>query len=333
MRHTAGRVLPPPRPHPAPRRVAPVARAFSRVPFESLDFEPAPRRRRRPRRRRPDDEDDEDDFFAEEEEDEDGLASPVDPPPSLTDAALPGTQVARLKDLQAESEARRDAHFAMYRAHSWKANLLSSVVLICTTAGGTSGLISLTSSMGGGGGAAGGSTGFSGVPMGVPGGGGGTGSTAAALLSPILGYAATLFSGWQQYAKPSTTASRHLTAAKRYQVIARHVRDTLQYGAAANYARGKREGRGGGGACGPGGFFWFRSNTISPSPPPARTPPAPPPRPTSPRPTKRFPALSSPLSHSSRRAQIRSVRGRVARRQPGGGPPARGGGRLCDGAV
>ena len=80
-------------------------------------------------------------------------------------------------------------------------------------------------------------TGFSGVPLSTSSGGGG--GSAAALLSPILGYAATLFSGWQQYAKPSTTASRHLTAAKRYQVIARHVRDALQYGAVSHYTRGR----------------------------------------------------------------------------------------------
>ena len=212
---------------------------YSRVPFESLDpFEPPPRRRRR-RRRHPDDEADGDgvDYgdFEEGDGDEIDAASSGDTPLSLSADALPGTQVARLRSLQEEAEARRDAHFTMYRAHSWKANLLSAIVLVCTTAGGTSGLISLTANSGGGGPpSGGGSTGFSGIPMGA--GGGGGGSNAAALLSPILGYAATLFSGWQQYAKPSTTASRHLTAAKRYQVIARHVRDALAYGAVSNYA-------------------------------------------------------------------------------------------------
>lgn len=53
-------------------------------------------------------------------------------------------------------------------------------------------------------------------------------SHTAALLSPVLGYAATLVSGLQNYSKPSTAASRHLTAYKRYQVISRHCRDALR---------------------------------------------------------------------------------------------------------
>lgn len=194
-------------------RSPPPPRGYSRIPLEELDpFGPPRRRRRRRRPRDGDDDADGDGVDYAEFEEGDGedidAASRPDTPLSLSPDALPGTQVARLQSLQAEAEARRDAHFAMYRAHSWKANLLSAIVLICTTAGGTSGLISLTSASGGPP-AGGGVTGFSGVPIGSG------GSNTAALLSPILGYAATLVSGWQQYAKPSTTASRHLTAAKR----------------------------------------------------------------------------------------------------------------------
>ena len=230
--------LPPPLAVVPPPLSPPTATRASRS-SRSTRSTPPPRRRRR-RRRHPDDDDangdgvDYDDF-EEGDGDEIDAASRGDTPLSLCADALPGTQVARLRSLQAEAEARRDTHFTMYRAHSWKANLLSAIVLVCTTAGGTSGLISLTANSGVGPPLGGGATGFSGIPMGA--GGSGGGSNAAALLSPILGYAATLFSGWQQYAKTSTTASRHLTAAKRYQVIARHVRDALAYGAVGNYAR------------------------------------------------------------------------------------------------
>jgi len=276
--------------------------SFSRIPFESLDYERVSddelRRRRRKRRKQAaaaaaaaaaarrrrkhrgeddeddDDEDDaalldqldaledhddddesekhryEDDSF-EDDEDSSGLP-PGFPMGPTSSSALPGTQVARLKDLAAQSAARRDFHFAFYRAHSAKSNLLSAVVLVCTTAGGTSGLISLASS------AAASSSGVA-VPDAAaaaiyPGmtsaaaqaardaaaaaaAHQSSGPGAAALLSPILGYAATLVSGLQNYSKPSTAASRHLTAYKRYQVIARHCRDALRYGATSSYAR------------------------------------------------------------------------------------------------
>ena len=148
----------------------PPPRGFSRIPFESLDFDPLPPRRRRPRRprrRRDEDDEEEDDEIYDPADADDGqdidraaaaASSPVEAEYGLMDeTVLPGTQVARMKDLQAEAEQRRDAHFAMYRAHSWKANILSAVVLICTTAGGTSGLISLT--MGGEGAGEGGEAG------------------------------------------------------------------------------------------------------------------------------------------------------------------------------
>ena len=93
-----------------------------------------------------------------------------------------------MQDLQAQAEARRDVHWRMYRAHTWKANILSTVILLCTTGGGTSGLISLAA---GGGAPAPAPGSFSLAPMGGGGGGGG----AAAVLAPVLGYAATLFSG------------------------------------------------------------------------------------------------------------------------------------------
>jgi hypothetical protein len=199
----------------------------------------------------------------------------------MPDGALlseaPGTQAARLRDLQAASAARRDVHWAMYRAHSAKANLLATAVLLCTTAGGTSGLVSLLGSGGGGGGAFAGpgmmpppawgggaqeqqqrwyGSGFDSFAAPAPGGGGGSATPfqptgppqglqqqqqqqpmTAALLAPVLGFASTLFSGWSSYSKPSTAASRHLAAFKRYQLLSRHARDALAYGRAASLGR------------------------------------------------------------------------------------------------
>ena len=208
-------------------------------------------------------------------------AGPVSPlvPDAADLAAAPGTQAARLRDLQAAAAARRDVHWAMYRAHSAKANLLATAVLLTTTAGGTSGLVSLVG--GGGGGSAAPIAGPPGWTYTPPPGGGpwagvpappsfstapaGSGASAfssqaapalgpgagfippppppppspstAALLTPILGFASTIFSGFQSYAKPSTAASRHLTAFKRYQLLARHARDALAYGRAATLGR------------------------------------------------------------------------------------------------
>jgi len=190
------RVLPAPRGAQRARRAPTPPRAgdrggFSRVPFDVFDAPPPSRRRRR--------RDDDDGEAAWEV-----AADDPDVDYGITDEATPGTQVARMQALQAEAEARRDAHFAMHRAHSLKASLLSAVVLVCTTAGGTSGLISLTADRSGGGG------GFGGGSSAI----GAAGGATAALLSPVLGYAATLFTGWQQYSKPSATASRHLTAGR-----------------------------------------------------------------------------------------------------------------------
>jgi hypothetical protein len=201
-------------------------------------------------------------------------SSPLVPDDALL-AAAPGTQAARLRDLQAAAAARRDVHWAMYRAHSAKANLLATAVLLCTTAGGTSGLVSLIGGGPGGGGAGGMSplapawgppqqwspppqqsqqlqglygSGYGGFTAPAPGPStpapqpagvapGPTQPPTAALLAPVLGYAATLMSGWQSYSKPSTAASRHLTAFKRYQLLARHARDALAYGRAAALGR------------------------------------------------------------------------------------------------
>jgi len=206
-------------------------------------------------------------------------SSPLAPDDALL-ASAPGTQAARLRDLQAAAAARRDLHWAMYRAHSAKANLLATAVLLSTTAGGTSGLVSLVGGggvpgampgppgwtyspqpQGGGGGTWGGGGGganyspYGGGPSFSPGGfSSGFSSQApplgsavpppqppapstAALLTPILGFASTIFSGFQSYSKPSTAASRHLTAFKRYQLLARHARDALAYGRAATLGR------------------------------------------------------------------------------------------------
>ena len=221
---------------------SPPRSSFSRIPFESLDYDRASdaerrRRRRKARRRRhDDDEDDEDDDDDEEDYSDDAFNDDEDASglePGFPSAALPGSQVARLKDLAAQSAARRDFHWVSYRAQSAKSNLLSVIVLGCTTAGGTSGLISLTQAANN---AVPPTGGFSGL---VPDASMFHGMTsaaaqaareaaaasaaaaaaaaananassnhAAALLSPVLGYAATLVSGLQNYSKPSTAASR-----------------------------------------------------------------------------------------------------------------------------
>ena len=254
---------PSPTPTPTPsssrRRLPlpPARSSFSRIPIESLDYERASdgdrRRRKAARRRRHEDDDDDDehdddghdadyddadfgdgerkrkpysDASFSDDEDASGLE------PGFPDAALPGSQVARLKDLAAQSAARRDYHWRYYKAQSAKSNLLSAVVLACTTAGGTSGLISLTQATSSIVPPAGG--GFSGlVPdasmfhgmtsaaaqaareaaaaaaaTAAANAANASGSHTAALLSPVLGYAATLVSGLQNYSKPSTAASR-----------------------------------------------------------------------------------------------------------------------------
>ena len=236
------------------RLLLPPARSsFSRIPIESLDYDRASdndRRRRRARRRRHDDEEEEED--EDEEEDDDGErrkrsysdasfnddedASGLEP--GFPGAALPGSQVARLKDLAAQSSLKRDIHWRFYKAHSAKSNLLSAIVLACTTAGGTSGLISLTQAAASSappspsGGFSGlvpdASTMFHGMTSAAAqaareaaaasaaaaaaaaanANNSAPSSNTAALLSPILGYAATLVSGLQNYSKPSTAASR-----------------------------------------------------------------------------------------------------------------------------
>ena len=249
------------RPLPSPPRSS-----FSRIPIESLDYDRASdnerRKRRRSSRRHNDDDDEDEDGEGEYEDDdfgdgggerrrsssssssskrgysddsfnddEDASGLQPDFPP----AALPGSQVARLKDLAAQSAARRDFHWRYYKAQSAKSNLLSAVVLACTTAGGTSGLISLTQGVNNANAIP--SGGFSGlVPdasmfhgmtsaaaqaareaaataaanaaAAAANANSGTNSHTAALLSPVLGYAATLVSGLQNYSKPSTAASR-----------------------------------------------------------------------------------------------------------------------------
>ena len=125
------------------RLLLPPARSsFSRIPIESLDYDRASdnerRRRRAARRRRHEDDDDDDDGDEGDEYDDadfgdgekkrraysdaafndDEDASGLEP--SFPGTALPGSQVARLKDLAAQSAARRDFHWRYYKAQSAK---------------------------------------------------------------------------------------------------------------------------------------------------------------------------------------------------------------------